>query len=473
MSDQGTMISPEELGRIFEEARRQERQVIDPNFNINKVISKAMLSYPFYSNIMIELKKVETDKIPTAAVTFDGKITLCYNKDFFSRLTLGEQIFILVHELMHVMLLHDQRGKGKDSEWFNIAADISINQLIKGKSDRGENPIKPDFVLDTSFFDNVPSLKDEYIQREREAEYYYGLIEKSSEYIDKEIMTESLYDKLTIPEKCDEHGSMTKEDIERAIDLLREQSTPITKDMVNKSVLVVARDKDMEVQKAVISPITPNMLSQSASKHMEKNIVEEMIESAKTKGSVPDELREEFGRIYKKNIVDWRKTLRNFLDARGRLAYRRTHLRESRRFEGVMGKRKMVGIRALLALDTSGSVSDEEYETFLAELRGIQKITQTNIDVVEVDTEIKDAIPLSRFYKKPKRTGYGGTEFDPAFEFASKGRYDLLIYFTDGYAEAPDKKDVHQKVIWCITEGGRVPTDKYGISIEIGKGRVR
>ena len=70
--------------------------------------------------------------VPTMAT--DG-IRLFINPEFAANLPWLGKIFVIIHEIMHCILMHDKRGEGTDHELFNIAADYEINALIVDTTD--------------------------------------------------------------------------------------------------------------------------------------------------------------------------------------------------------------------------------------------------------------------------------------------------------------------------------------------------
>ena len=82
----------------------------------------------FFTTICFSLKHVWDDRISTACT--DGK-QIRFNPKFFMSLTVDEQIFLLLHESMHVAYLHMVRLMGRNQPKFNVAADYVINlQLV-------------------------------------------------------------------------------------------------------------------------------------------------------------------------------------------------------------------------------------------------------------------------------------------------------------------------------------------------------
>lgn len=97
-----------------------------------KIALMARPDSAFFTTVCFSLIHEWTDKLPTAAT--DGR-KIMFNPNFFMSLSVEEQVFLLLHETMHVAYLHMQRFvEGMNQSKANIAMDHVINlQLI----DRG------------------------------------------------------------------------------------------------------------------------------------------------------------------------------------------------------------------------------------------------------------------------------------------------------------------------------------------------
>jgi predicted metal-dependent peptidase len=108
----------------------------------------------------------------------------------------------------------------------------------------------------------------------------------------------------------------------------------------------------------------------------------------------------------------------------------------------------------MVVIDTSGSLTDAMLGAISRELAGLAK--GNAVTVVECDRKIHAVYP----FKKPITSlkGRGGTDFKPPLEpeFLRKQKADLVVYFTDGCGEAPDRPP-KVPVIWCLTPSGRMP----------------
>ena len=121
------------------------------------------------------------------------------------------------------------------------------------------------------------------------------------------------------------------------------------------------------------------------------------------------------------------------------------------------GPRLAAGIDATpnvtIAIDTSGSVSDDMITAMLEEIAKLHRsLDLQRVRIISCDTAIRgDAHVTNPRFARDYVSGGGGTRFDPVFEHIRKTgpRPDVLIYFTDGcgyvYADDPG-----YPVVWAL-----------------------
>jgi len=98
------------------------------NLKVKKAVNGLIFSQSFFSSIILQQKIVEDNTMPTFSV--DGT-TLRYNSEFADTLSHCELQFVLLHEVLHLVLLHHCRLGNRDHKLFNMAADYAINpQLV-------------------------------------------------------------------------------------------------------------------------------------------------------------------------------------------------------------------------------------------------------------------------------------------------------------------------------------------------------
>ena len=130
------------------------------------------------------------------------------------------------------------------------------------------------------------------------------------------------------------------------------------------------------------------------------------------------------------------------------------------------GKTAKRTIRIMLAIDTSRSISNEDFIDFMSEMRGILNSYKCKITVVQCDAEIQKVEQLHPYSKLDiKFKGRGGTVFTPVFKYYNdRPDFDLLIYFTDLYGNESECHS-NKSVIW-------VTTKNYNTNTKPGCGRI-
>ena len=119
----------------------------------------------------------------------------------------------------------------------------------------------------------------------------------------------------------------------------------------------------------------------------------------------------------------------------------------------------------LLAIDTSGSVSDSELKEFMGEIHHIYK-TGVDITMIQCDTSIRSIEPY-KGNNEIKVQGRGGTEFDPVLDYynANQKKYTSLVYFTDG--ECYTSVVPRSNILWVLSERSNMSNDLPGKVIKL------
>ena len=103
----------------------------DTGMTVEQKLAYAMMALrqvsPFYYCVYNNLRKVETDEVSTLGVDLE---TLYFNSGFVLECSLGKLLFILKHEVLHVVMKHRIREKGRKHRLWNKACDFYINRVI-------------------------------------------------------------------------------------------------------------------------------------------------------------------------------------------------------------------------------------------------------------------------------------------------------------------------------------------------------
>ena len=138
--------------------------------------------FPLFETFHKMGEPIFTDKIPTAAVSFDKKdngkfINFIYNPKFWNRCTKYERSFITAHESLHVFLNHGMRSQNLpvgEMELANIAMDVVVNHLLVENFgfDRDKIKFEKDLCWIDTVFKNIPGGA---LPRQN-FEYYFALL---------------------------------------------------------------------------------------------------------------------------------------------------------------------------------------------------------------------------------------------------------------------------------------------------------
>ena len=153
--------------------------------------------------------------------------------------------------------------------------------------------------------------------------------------------------------------------------------------------------------------------------------------------------------------IDYRKVLAGFRASIISSKRHLTRMRPNRRsgFDN-MGSIRRFDTNLLVAVDVSGSVSNQVLSHFYSIINKVFKYGVEHIDTIQFDTELKDVQTLEKAQKEIHILGRGGTSFQPIFDFIGKHlEYDGLIIFTDGGAPEPKApKGMRCKVVWVLND---------------------
>lgn len=97
------------------------------NLKLAQAKAHLLSSYPFWGYLLLSTEFVENNNQPTMYT--DGKV-IGYNSDFVERLTLKNTMFLIAHEISHLMFQHIARRYSKRPEKWNMATDYVVNDLL-------------------------------------------------------------------------------------------------------------------------------------------------------------------------------------------------------------------------------------------------------------------------------------------------------------------------------------------------------
>lgn len=391
---------------------------------LEKVAIRLIQSNPFYASLLAQMRKIECEgelakQIPTEAVAIEnGRINFYYNPKFLETLTVDEAVAVLTHECHHVILGHLTRMRDEYKEnptLANISQDmncnVNIQHLPKGAC-------------------TVQSIRDEFAKKgikldlkdDDTSENYYKELNKHS-------------DKYSVETDADGNMELVIKD-------------PNGKEIGRMKIQICSnKDKQSDsTSKGDIPELAKEVIRQAIKEAAEA--------TTKQQGHLPAGLEEIIKEWLRPPVISWRTLLKKFIAASIKSGHKMSWKRPNRRFgEQQKGKMSDRSIAITIAVDTSGSIGEEDFQAFIAEMKSIQSCYKGKMTVLECDADVQKEYKLDKHGKiDTKFKGRGGTSFKPIFVYVKekKIKTDLLVYFTDLYGDFPDKKPTYP-VIWVST----------------------
>ncbi len=382
------------------------------SFDLKLHAYRLLMDEPFFACLSRKLEKKPDRSIKTAGVYVNkqtGQFEMIYNPEFLDSLPEDQIKGVLKHEFYHLIFEHvtSRKPEGVPHKTWNIAADLAINSHLVGEL--------PAFACMPGVgpFENLP--------RHRSAEWYLKHI--TDDQVDQ----------------CGE-GAGDSEAAEGG------EPKPGSGQLDDHSGW---DDKaDSPAQEAA------KQMAKERLKQAMKEAAQEASKSPNGWGSIGGDLKKD---ILKKleTKVDWKKVLRYFIKTSQRANKSSTVRRINKRYAYIHpGKKVKRQAKIAIAIDQSGSVSDDMLEKFFGELNKLSKLAA--FTVIPFDTSVDEKLVYE--WKqgkahKAERVMCGGTCFDAPTEYVNKrGDFDGVIILTD--MEAPAPKRCKAQRMWMTDEQG-------------------
>lgn len=379
----------------------------------------------FFAYLSLYLKFKESRDLPDyAGAGVNARGDFFYRKEFVEGLSGKEVEGVIVHEILHLSLLHLLRIGGRDSQIWNISADIVVNQLLK---DNNFAVGKGWIVSDNSNAVDVGAIKVEDCDK-KTSEQIYSELEKQAKELMKELGSDGSGDGM----RFDEHLE--------------------GKDEANAKKGKKGKGK---------------LLSPSELKELEKmwsDRTQEALIISKMRGDTPTGIGRLVGELHKEKI-NWKALLNQYITQQIPYNHSYAHPHKKSRSTGFymphMTKEK---IDIVIGIDVSGSIGQKELTDFLSEICGIARTYQERInmrlithecDVVD-DYEVRNG-SIAEIMKLEIHGG-GGTSHSPLFDYIKENVSDCkcALFLTDGYSDIDQiefEKYSFGK-LFVISEGG-------------------
>ena len=321
-----------------------------------------------------------------------------------------------------------------DKKLANVAMDMEINQYID-KSMLPEGGIDIDDYADLNLDERAGSR------------YYYDALLKAQK--DKK-----------------QNGSCGDDNMDKLLDGMESgETTIIINGNISGDQLGDGKEVELPDHKWEEFENMPDAEKKLIEKQLQRVLQDAKEQTLKKRGYVPGEIENV---LVLDEVIppkfNWKAYIRRFTGISTKIFTRKIRRKENKRYSENPGLKVKMRQKMLLAIDTSGSVSNSELKEFMNEMHHLYKCG-VDITIIQCDTTIKSIEP----YKGEKEysvTGRGGTSFDPVLEYYNANKkYTSLVYFTDGEAWTDVKPK--KAVLWVLSERSDFNEDLPGKQIRL------
>ena len=424
---------------------------------VRDAVNNIIQNYAFYATILLQQEIIEDNSAKNPTFYVDGK-RLAYNSKFADSLSFDEIKGVLVHEIMHLTLLHHCRMGKRDSKIWNEACDFSINREL----------INSGFKLPKGVL-----LDNRFDGKNAEEIYRILYLEEMKKEREKEKSEEKGEDESSESSESS-GGNSSSDDFNSDSDDSDNSNDENQDDEENNS-----NSSDSENGKEEEKPVTFGEIrpaTEESSEETAKIQSKQAMSIAKAAGELPcGSIIDMIENSYKPKF-DWRGIINQFVSEITQKDY--SFECPDRRFlqDGIIlpDFHSKAPANIIVAIDCSGSVQ-------LDEVRAIVEETRHCLDVMSEDKENATLTVLyfdhivqgmevfeSGSDIKPNPKGGGGTDYAPIFKYISDNdlKCDALVTVTDGYCWSFGNIIPEYPVFWALTTGCYTFKPPFGTNFE-------
>lgn len=390
--------------------------------------TRLIVERPFLGALVLHLPLREASPEWCGSTATDAR-AIYYNPAYVEWLSFEQLQFILAHEALHCALGHfARRGRRSLGRW-NAACDYAVNQLLVR-----EGLLPPPGVL----------LNQDY--RGLSAEEIYPLLPPGTKL---QTVDYHAYDQEPSPSG----NAMEQQPANKGWSI---HGSPQQGQSPHGDLLMPSPQTPTSAPPVPLTEAEREQLDRLWQQRT-TSLAQQALQSGKLSGP----LQRLIGDLGQPQLP-WRQLLAQYLSATARNDY--SFSRPSRR-EGpaILPRLAAQQIELVIVLDTSGSIHDEQLQSFLTEISALKGQLRARITLHACDAALCEQGPwLYESWETlalPKNlSGGGDTDFRPPFAWIKQAGLcpDALLYFTDARGRFPEIEPFYP-VIWLVKGKAQVP----------------
>jgi predicted metal-dependent peptidase len=437
---------------IYEKWSREDlMKALEAHKKLTYNMGKLIRAHPFYASVALGCDIYCLKDIPTAG-TDDKRIV--WNPDFTINLSDSEVKGVIAHEVMHIALMHSLRMRDRDRMLWNVACDYAINgQLLK------EGFTLPEKALNDAKY------------AEQNAEVIYEDLLSNATVVRVPVGCPGLFGPPStdtgIPGlgsgmgtgDLDDDGDQSgqQDDEEAEMDKHDDKDKGSGSGTGNDT---SANDDALPaVEAQPWGEVYPAAKMSEQKRTRREQEVRQQVEQAALHAVAIGADKGVAERVLSgiEDDTNWKDLLREFVKTstdRCDFSWNRPN---KRHIQSGIYLPHMTGERledVIIAIDTSGSISDEQLERFGAAVSSLlSEYENVNIKLIYCDSVIQKTEELTKadLPLNLKCYGGGGTSFRPPFNWVEENaeQCSVFLYFTDLWCDSfPEEPDYD--VAWIV-----------------------
>jgi predicted metal-dependent peptidase len=401
--------------------------------------TRLILEKPFVGALVMHLPLLPADPAWCETIATDAR-AFYFNPAYIAGLDFAQTQFVLAHEAMHCALGHFARRSHRTHHRWDIATDYAVNLLLL--DDGLKAP--PGALINPEF-------------RGLSAEEIYPLIPPD---FAERTLDRHVFDEHTAPKEINGRRDAAASREQRpgteevgGAGRSRQQPGDSWDDAGNEG--------RRRSGGGAPSPYELNAQEREELARKWQSRMAAAAQRARQAGRMGESWLRTIDELLQPRLP-WRQLLARFMMSVARDDY--SFQRLSRREGDALLPRLASGeVDLVIALDTSGSIGDEELAQFAAEVDALKGQIRARVTLHACDERLDARGPWTYQPWEPlmlpeKLGGGGGTSFVPVFDWiaAEHLRPDLMLYFTDAEGEFPSTAPDYP-VVWLVKGKGKVP----------------
>ena len=387
----------------------------NPANKITQAKVAMLFDHPFFGNLAIGLEAIEKKNMRIKTMATDGR-HLFYDPDFVLNTPLSQLTGVISHEVLHCALNHISRRNGRDERW-QLATDFAANDIVIQTFDL------PEGVLISGRIPGTDEFKD------KNAEFIYSKLPEPIKITIK-------FNPMDSHDEWEGWGNGKGEGKDKK-DGKDTSDGSSQNGQVDGATGEKPQNGDGDSEEDDLEAEWRERVAQAAT-------------SARMQGKFPAHLETIVGNLLQPKL-NWKAILRDMIVSCAKSDFRiippnKKHLWRGFYLPSVYGEE----INIAVAIDSSGSISDDEITEFLSEVKGIcDQYDNYTIHLFICDAAIHQRVELHPYEPLPKIIGgRGGTSFIPPIKKAEEEHLQItaFVYLTDLFGPFPEQPTF--PVIW-------------------------